>query len=154
MKLFLIFSLFFPQIQNTEGESVQTKEAGHELSGKSNTGEQTNKTQKSSIGKCALVDTSKHLNPGSDKSIEAPLKVPKGVRFLSFGADTKQEKHSGAKPTTKQNPHLMAQSLVNVPNKERENVASQAAGVTASGELSEASKILQEFLFGGLSATI
>lgn len=133
---------------------MQTKEPGKELSEKSNMGKQSNTSQKSLIAKCTPVDTFKHLNPFLNKSIEAPLKVPKGIRFLSFGADTKQEKLSDAKPTTKQKPHLMAQNVRNVPNKERENLVSEAAAVSGSGELSEASKILQEYLFGALSTVI
>jgi hypothetical protein len=145
--------LFFPQIQNIEGISVQTKEPGEEFSEKSNVGKQTIKSQKSSIAKGTPVDTVKHLKHGVIKSIEAPVKVPKGVQFLSFGAVTKQENHSDVRPTTKLNPHLVEQNLMNVLNKERENSASQAAGTTATGELSEAQKILQEFLFG-FSASI
>jgi hypothetical protein len=133
---------------------VQTKEPGKELSEKSNMGKQSNTSQKSLIAKCTPVDTFKHLNPFLNKSIEAPLKVPKGVRFLSFGADTKQEKLTDAKPATKQKPHLVEKSLRNVPNKEREYLVSEAAGVSGSGELSEASKILQEYLFCALSTAI
>lgn len=117
-------------------------------------GKQTNTSQKSSTAKCTPADTFKRLNPCLIKSIEAPHKVPKGVRFLSFGADTKQEKLSDAKPATKQKPHLAEQNLRNVPNKERENLVSESAGVSGSGELSEASKILQEYLFCALSTAI
>ncbi|XP_078151924.1 uncharacterized protein LOC144547205 [Carex rostrata] len=145
---------FSHNIQNTEVLSVQTKESGEELSEKSNMGKQTNTSQKSSTVKCTPVDTFKRLNPCLIKSIEAPLKVPKGVRFLSFGADTKQEKLSDAKPATKQKPHLAEQNLRNVKNKERENLVSEAAGVSGTGELSEASKILQEYLFCALSTAI
>ncbi|KAJ4749863.1 Zinc finger CCCH domain-containing protein 7 [Rhynchospora pubera] len=142
------------QIQKTEGASVQTKESGKDESDKSNVGKETNKSQKTSIAKCKPVDTVKHLNPYSEMSIEASRKVPKGVRFLSFEADSKKEKHSDVKPATEQKPHLVEQTLMNVPNKKRENLACETAGSCGSGELSEASKILQEFLFGALPTAL
>ncbi|KAJ1687857.1 hypothetical protein LUZ63_019247 [Rhynchospora breviuscula] len=142
------------QIQNTEGASVQTKESGKDGSDKSNVGKETNKSQKTSIAKCNPVDTVKHLNPYSEMSIEVSREVPKGVRFLSFEADSKKEKQSDAKPATKQKPHLVEQTLMNVPNKKRENLACETAGICGSGELSEASKILQEFLFGTLPTAL
>ncbi|KAJ3701936.1 hypothetical protein LUZ61_005641 [Rhynchospora tenuis] len=142
------------QIQNTESASEQTKESGKDMSDKSNVGKETDKSQKTLIAKCNPVETVKHLNHYSEMSIEASCKVPKGVRFLSFEADRKKEKHSDAKPTTKQKPHLMEQTLMNVPNKKGGNLACEAAGVSGSGELSEASKILQEFLFGALPTAL
>jgi hypothetical protein len=127
---------------------MHTKEPGGELSEKSNVGKQTIKSQKSSIARFTHVDTVKHLEPGLNKSIDAQVKVPKGVQFLSFGAERKQENHSDARPTTKPNTHLMEQNLMIVLNKDRENSASQAAETSASGEVSEAQFFLQVFLFG------